>query len=236
MITCKLISEVVCQSYDISRRELYSQRRSVGVVLPRQMSWYLAKTLTARSYPEIGRYMGGRDHTTVMHGVRRIGEAVINDPEISVNYETLVRQISQIGKAAESNDHFANQLSDLDPLAIASAVLDGDADETAPASDVVRILCMGLRHFADECAIISARVNEQASAIVTLEATRVRHVRAHQLHLELIERNKDVVALAETIAKAAKNLVSVLHTNGERPARTALESHISNLRNIFERT
>ena len=66
------IMQVVCLTYGISRMDIISQRRTKAVVNPRQIAMYLAKTLTPRSLPEIGRLFGGRDHTTVLHAVRKI--------------------------------------------------------------------------------------------------------------------------------------------------------------------
>ena len=66
------IQQVVCQHYGISRADILSHRRTAKVVFARQIAMYLAKTLTLRSLPEIGRRFGGRDHTTVLHAVRKI--------------------------------------------------------------------------------------------------------------------------------------------------------------------
>lgn len=62
----------VAREYGISEVDIYSTRRERKVLRPRHLAMYLAKTLTLRSLPEIGRRMGGRDHTTVLHAVRKI--------------------------------------------------------------------------------------------------------------------------------------------------------------------
>ena len=64
------IQRVVSRHYNVSRQELVSDRRTRVIVKPRQIAMYLAKTMTPRSFPEIGRRFGGRDHTTVLHAVR----------------------------------------------------------------------------------------------------------------------------------------------------------------------
>ena len=64
--------------YSVSRADILSSRRTAVVVKPRQVAMFLAKTLTMRSLPEIGRRFGGRDHTTVLHAVRKI-EALCSD-------------------------------------------------------------------------------------------------------------------------------------------------------------
>jgi chromosomal replication initiation ATPase DnaA len=62
----------VCDKYKVSRTDLLSTRRSAYIVRPRHIAMYLAKKLTLRSYPEIGRQLGGRDHSTIIHGARKI--------------------------------------------------------------------------------------------------------------------------------------------------------------------
>ena len=66
------IQKLVANHYNISRADILSSRRTATVVRPRQIAMYLAKALTLRSLPEIGRRFGGRDHTTVLHAVRKI--------------------------------------------------------------------------------------------------------------------------------------------------------------------
>ena len=63
------------------------------MVRPRQVAMYLAKTLTLRSLPEIGRRFGGRDHTTVLHAVRKIEGLVGNDMALAEEIEILKRQL-----------------------------------------------------------------------------------------------------------------------------------------------
>lgn len=71
-ITCDRILSVATQHFGMSRTDLRSQRRTADVVLARQIIMYLMKSITLRSLPDIGRRMGGRDHTTVLHAVRKI--------------------------------------------------------------------------------------------------------------------------------------------------------------------
>jgi len=66
------ILKLVSAHYNVTRADLLSSRRTASVVRPRQIAMYLSKTLTLRSLPEIGRRFGGRDHTTVLHAVRKI--------------------------------------------------------------------------------------------------------------------------------------------------------------------
>jgi chromosomal replication initiator protein len=89
------IQRVVARQYNVSRSDLLSSRRTANVVRPRQVAMYLAKTLTLRSLPEIGRRFGGRDHTTVLHAVRKIENLVGNDSAFAEEIESLKRQLQE---------------------------------------------------------------------------------------------------------------------------------------------
>ncbi len=85
------IQRVVSTHYAISKHDLVSSRRTRNIVRPRQIAMYLSKTLTPRSLPEIGRRFGNRDHTTVLHAVRKIESLTGQDPKIAEDIETLKR-------------------------------------------------------------------------------------------------------------------------------------------------
>ncbi|MDQ0314172.1 chromosomal replication initiator protein DnaA [Amorphus orientalis] len=85
------IQRVVAQHYNVSKADLVSARRTRAVVRPRQVAMFLAKSLTPRSLPEIGRRFGGRDHTTVLHAVRKIDSLVGTDNALAEDVETLKR-------------------------------------------------------------------------------------------------------------------------------------------------
>ena len=87
------IQRVVARQYNVSRADLLSSRRTANVVRPRQVAMYLAKVLTLRSLPEIGRRFGGRDHTTVLHAVRKIETLAGNDSALAEEIESLKRQL-----------------------------------------------------------------------------------------------------------------------------------------------
>jgi chromosomal replication initiator protein len=89
------IQRVVARQYNVSRADLLSSRRTANVVRPRQVAMYLAKTLTLRSLPEIGRRFGGRDHTTVLHAVRKIENLVSTDSALAEEIELLKRQLQE---------------------------------------------------------------------------------------------------------------------------------------------
>jgi chromosomal replication initiator protein len=85
------IQKLVATHYNVSRADLLSARRTASVVRPRQIAMYLAKVLTLRSLPEIGRRFGGRDHTTVLHAVRKIEGLAAKDASLSEVLELLKR-------------------------------------------------------------------------------------------------------------------------------------------------
>ena len=92
-VTIDEIQKKVAEHYNIKIADMHSARRSRSVARPRQVAMYLAKQLTARSLPEIGRKFGGRDHTTVMHAVRKIDELCAGDRSFAEDVELLRRML-----------------------------------------------------------------------------------------------------------------------------------------------
>ena len=92
-VTIEEIQKRVAEHYNIRLGEMYSARRSRAIARPRQVAMYLAKQLTSRSLPEIGRKFGGRDHTTVMHAVRKVDELCALDSAFSEDVELLRRML-----------------------------------------------------------------------------------------------------------------------------------------------
>lgn len=88
-ITVDEIQRHVAGRYEVTVEDIRSARRSQNIVLPRHIAMYLARLLTTRSMPEIGRQFGNRDHTTVLHGVRRMEERRATDPEFASEIEQL---------------------------------------------------------------------------------------------------------------------------------------------------
>ncbi len=89
------IQKLVASRYNVSRSDILSERRTAAVVRPRQIAMYLSKVLTLRSLPEIGRRFGGRDHTTVLHAVRKIEKAIGEDNTLSDEVELLKRMLQE---------------------------------------------------------------------------------------------------------------------------------------------
>ncbi len=92
-ISIEEIQKQVARHYNIRLAEMVGPKRVRNFARPRQVAMYLCKQLTSRSLPEIGRHFGGRDHTTVMHGVRRIEELRAQDAQIEEDLELLRRQL-----------------------------------------------------------------------------------------------------------------------------------------------
>ncbi|MBX7200783.1 MAG: chromosomal replication initiator protein DnaA [Rhodospirillaceae bacterium] len=92
-LTMEEIQKRVAEHFKIRVSDMSSARRSRAVARPRQVAMYLSKQLTSRSLPEIGRAFGGRDHTTVMHAVRKIEELVKLDSAFAEDVELLTRML-----------------------------------------------------------------------------------------------------------------------------------------------
>ncbi len=93
-ITIEDIQRRVAEHYNLRMADLLSPRRARPVARPRQIAMYLAKILTAHSLPEIGRKFGGRDHTTIIHGVRKIEELMVKDTSLAADVDGLKRLLA----------------------------------------------------------------------------------------------------------------------------------------------
>lgn len=93
-ITIDEIQRKVAEHYNLRMTDMHSARRARNVARPRQVAMYLAKQLTARSLPEIGRKFGGRDHTTVMHAVRKVEELLGADVQIAQDVDIIRRALT----------------------------------------------------------------------------------------------------------------------------------------------
>lgn len=92
-VTVEDIQKRVAEHYNIRMSDMHSSRRSRAIARPRQIAMYLCKQLTTRSLPEIGRKFGGKDHTTVMHAVRKVEELCGDDSVIREDVELLLRML-----------------------------------------------------------------------------------------------------------------------------------------------
>ncbi len=92
-LTIEEIQRKVAEHYNIRLSDMIGPKRLRNIARPRQVAMYFAKQLTSRSLPEIGRRFGGRDHTTIMHGVRKIEELMSTDSQLSDDLQLLRRQL-----------------------------------------------------------------------------------------------------------------------------------------------
>ena len=92
-ITIDEIQKATAEHYNMKQVDLISERRNRAIARPRQAAMWLAKQLTTRSLPDIGRRFGGRDHTTVLHAVRRIEELKAADAQLARDLEVLTRKL-----------------------------------------------------------------------------------------------------------------------------------------------
>jgi chromosomal replication initiator protein len=92
-VTVDDIQKATAEHFALKQADLISERRTRSVARPRQAAMWLAKQLTTRSLPDIGRRFGGRDHTTVLHAVRRIEALRQTDSQLARDLETLSRKL-----------------------------------------------------------------------------------------------------------------------------------------------
>jgi chromosomal replication initiator protein len=92
-ISVEEIQRRVAEHFNVRLSDMIGPKRLRTVARPRQVAMYLSKTLTTRSLPDIGRRFGGRDHTTILHGIRKIEELRDGDPQLNEDIEMLRRQL-----------------------------------------------------------------------------------------------------------------------------------------------
>ncbi len=93
LISVENIQKSVADFYNIKVADMYSKRRPANIAMPRQIAMYLAKELTQKSFPEIGDLFGGRDHTTVLHAVKKISEQRNRNAELNHQLHILEQQL-----------------------------------------------------------------------------------------------------------------------------------------------
>jgi chromosomal replication initiation ATPase DnaA len=93
-VSCRFVFAHVCAFYGVSAIDLCSARRPRWIVRPRQVAMHLARTLTLKSLPEIGSRLGERNHTTVLHGLRRIAAQLPRDLSLARDIAELTRRIT----------------------------------------------------------------------------------------------------------------------------------------------
>ena len=94
-INTEAIKKMVAEHFNIRVSDLTSKKRQRTISVPRQIAFYLTRELTGSSFPEIGEKFGGKDHTTVMHGVKKIEGELSKDMDLKAHVDALKRQIEQ---------------------------------------------------------------------------------------------------------------------------------------------
>jgi len=92
-VTVDQIQKAVAEHYGLKQADMISERRARAVARPRQAAMWIAKQITTRSLPDIGRRFGGRDHTTVLHAVRRIEALKVDDASLARDLDVLLRKL-----------------------------------------------------------------------------------------------------------------------------------------------
>lgn len=133
------IIRLVCEYYGVSKIDLFSARRTKNLTRPRQMISYLSKMYTMRSLPEIGRRMGGRDHTTILHGIRQVEKRLIYDDATKEAFTFISRQLG--GPAIAQRIHPRRVLSPADVRAIRAS-----AEHPTLAAERYHITPMSVRN------------------------------------------------------------------------------------------
>ena len=95
MVMLSQIDAAVCEKYRITLTALKGDSQERRIARPRQVAYYMARTITKHSLPELGLWYGGRDHTTVMHGFRKIERLMAESPLFAVEMADLKEQIAQ---------------------------------------------------------------------------------------------------------------------------------------------
>ena len=100
----ELVQRVVCKYYGVSKIDIVSARRTANLVRPRQMAMYLAKTLTTKALGTIGQHFGGRDHTTVLHAVRKMERLRGVNAELKAEIDHLIVKLCPHVASASNPD------------------------------------------------------------------------------------------------------------------------------------
>ena len=207
-VTCQLIIGAVAEFYMLPLDELLSDRRLRSLTTPRRAAYFLAKKLTGKSLQEIGRYMGGRDHSTVLHGVKEVEQLITSDGQLRAQLhelETIILAaeitLSRIGVETSG---------DIDPLGVANRLLYEPLGRLQVSVDELKHLCRAVINQ-------SAALDERSLEIAESEDRNTQTAR----HLR------------ETFA-AFEQWKSDLYSAREKTSNLNLERHLSALKARFE--
>lgn len=225
MISCRLILETVSVYYRIPVRDLDSQHRPVDFVHARHMAWFLARELTDLSYPAIGLQMGGRDHTSILHGVRLMRGKIIDDAAIAQQFDVLRRSLIQ-SSAVVSQAGLQSSIDDPDALVIANRMLNQPIRDMAPSMHEIRSMAMAVCVYASELANAHQEATELAGQVAVLTGDLA-------LVQQQLDSNSELERIARETAFAGRDLERAVFSPGEKAARARLDRCLLTLRNHF---
>ncbi len=182
------------------------------------MAWRLARDLTTKSFPEIARYMGGRDHTTIMVGIRRLEEAMATDADLGTAYSDIRKAVLLLENASNGVERLKAMFIDHDPVGAALSYLDADR-ETPPSVEVVRSLAAGVLHFAEE---LKAAHDEVADVRIALAQ-------------QSPSLEKQRLAAAEAVAVAFRHLQVRIGGADDASAKAAFNNALITLSTLFQK-
>jgi len=197
----RLITEVVAEYYAVERFDMLSQRRTHALLRPRQVAMYLARRLTPKSLPEIGLHMGGRDHTTVLHGCRRIEARLETEP-------VLAAEVEQIGTAIAAAEASLGLLripppQDIEVKAVAARVLDGDGRAVVISLDELRALAAAVlseTEMAEASAAVVAAARAYIAATEAMQRANPETMRVDRLRLAVASTLYELKAAVRAFA------------------------------------
>lgn len=226
IVTCDQIMNATCAAYQLPQHLVYSRRRMHELTEPRHVSWHLARELTPRSLPEIGRRMGGYDHTTVLNGCRRISARARADEKLA---ERLVNLRNSILVEAELTDEcqWSAPPPTLMEQVLVSATKAGEPDAYSPAG--ARALCLALMHYYTRCRTLERTTAELQNHVLALD---------EKLALQPYEAALDYerLAVARRVATSWQTYQLHRHTPFEKADQTALEEALKALSPLYAKT
>lgn len=245
IVTCEMIKSAFCIAYDMPPHLIYSRRRTRELVEPRHLSWNMARELTPRSYPEIGRYMGGYDHTTVLSACRSVETRLKSDHDLTDYYTDIKAAI--IASATETDRSAQavftdNQRSEV--LDFAVRLLQGACGEKPVSSAMAKALAGGLIQYASAVrslwvsqANLQAELTElrASEAQATSDLEQMKLAIAEGVFTENAAGEIKRLRAARTVAFAWQQLQLRRYTPFEKADQAALEAALKELSPLYKK-
>ncbi|MEO1986627.1 MAG: helix-turn-helix domain-containing protein [Martelella sp.] len=225
-VSCQTITLATCDAYLVPPHLIYTRRRTKAFVEPRHVSWKLAQDMTHRSLPEIGRLMGGYDHTSVLHGCRKIRDRMKEDAALRERYDSLRRVIL---KSIEQNEQ-VNWPEPKDWVLETAMILANDTGEPEPmAGAVAQAMVVGLMHY-----FARTRSLERANAELHDRLSELRDAMALKPLADELDYQR--MAAAARVAAAWQRHQTRRFTTFEKASQSELEDALKSLSPLFAKT